>query len=290
MAEAEPKVLESNAALGQTLEHPAPILQAVPAPVSRVEQMSSLESWARIFAGLVWMGFSVITFSTILVLLLPFRQLRIRVSNFFGTIAGGGCAKLSGSRIHIKNHDEALKVGPAIYVSNHTSILDIMFGIWLCPYGTVGVGKKEVIYYPFFGQLFALAGHLRIDRSNKEKAVASLKTLESFVQQNKLSIFMWPEGHRSTDGRIRSFKKGIAHMAFATGLPIVPMVVKGAHHAWENRQLRLARTDIEIEFLPAVDTSSWTIENMEQRLLDLEQLFIENLPEEQLPLVANDVN
>ena len=57
-----------------------------------------------------------------------------------------------------------------------------------------------------------------------------------------------------------------------------------AQHAWESRQLRLAKTEIDIEFLPAVDTSEWKTETIDQHLKDLEQVFIDALPPEQRPL------
>jgi 1-acyl-sn-glycerol-3-phosphate acyltransferase len=65
-------------------------------------------------------------------------------------------------------------------------------GIWLSPSGTCGVGKKEVIWYPFFGQFFWLAGHLTIDRNNRGSAIEALKGLATLVAKHGLSIFVWP--------------------------------------------------------------------------------------------------
>ena len=79
-------------------------------------------------------------------------------------------------------------------------------------------------------------------------------------------------------------------MAIATGLPIVPMVVKGANGAWQANTLRLHKAEIEIEFLDVVDTSNWTIDNIDVHLRDLEQRFARTLPPSQRPLpVADDV-
>lgn len=252
------------------------------------EEMGALQSGARLLAGLSWMGICVFAFSIVLLLLLPFRQLRIRVSNLFGTIAGGGCAKISGSKIRLLNHQAALEAGPAIYVSNHTSVLDIFFGIWFSPWGTVGVGKKSIIYYPFFGQIYWLAGHLRIDRNDRKGAVEALKDLSKFVRENGLSIFIWPEGRRARDGRLQPLKKGFAHMAMATGLPIVPMVVKGANGAWQANTLRLHKAEIEIEFLDAIDTSRWTPETIDTHVADVQNRFQRTLPPSQRMLPKDD--
>jgi 1-acyl-sn-glycerol-3-phosphate acyltransferase len=150
----------------------------------------------------------------------------------------------------IRGEEHADSKRPAVYLANHTSILDIFLGIWLSPSGTCGVGKKEVIWYPFFGQFFWLAGHLTIDRNNRGSAIEALKGLATLVAKHGLSIFVWPEGTRSRDGRLRSFKKGAFHVALATKLPVVPMVITGAHHAWESRSLRLRRRTVHVTFLP----------------------------------------
>jgi lysophosphatidate acyltransferase len=98
------------------------------------------------------------------------------------------------------------------------------------------------------------------------------------------SIMIWPEGTRSRDGRMLPFKKGIVHLAVATGLPIVPIAIAGAHRSWEAKSMRLARVPIDITVLPAVDTSSWTIEDADALAASLQQPFLAALPADQLPV------
>lgn len=105
----------------------------------------------------------------------------------------------------------------AIYICNHASPIDIFLVMWLTPIGTVGIAKKEVgvatnsptktpsriisdiirhrmflcylsqiIWYPLFGQLYVLAKHLRIDRSNPAAAVESLKEVSLASAQHIL--------------------------------------------------------------------------------------------------------
>ena len=62
----------------------------------------------------------------------------------------------------------------------------------------------------------------RFSRSPPDKLGAACPEI---VRRHRLSIFMWPEGTRSRDGRLLPFKKGIVHMALQTGLPVVPVVV-----------------------------------------------------------------
>ncbi|XP_065630113.1 1-acyl-sn-glycerol-3-phosphate acyltransferase-like isoform X2 [Quercus suber] len=66
--------------------------------------------------------------------------------------------------------------------------------MWLTPTGTVGIAKKEIIWYPLFGQLYVLANHLRIDRSNSTAAIESMKEAARAVVKNNLSLIIFPEG------------------------------------------------------------------------------------------------
>lgn len=96
----------------------------------------------------------------------------------------------------------------------------------------------QIVWYPLFGQLYVLANHLRIDRSNPTAAIQSMKevTLHFFlltfcslnifvsvpkycfftaqvacaIVRNNLSLIIFPEGTRSKDGRLLPFKKAIS--------------------------------------------------------------------------------
>lgn len=262
-----------------------PAFEQIVGPRVLVEgPMGRVETLVRLLLGLAIMGFGSAVFVVALFFFIPSRNIRIRLGNVYGTVVGKGCAWMTGSRYRIRGREHVDGRRPAIYVANHASIIDIFLGIWLSPTGTCGVGKKEVIYYPFFGQLFWLAGHLRIDRNNRESAVASLKGLAELVKKYRLSIFIWPEGHRSRDGRLRPMKRGAFHLALATGLPIVPMVIAGTQNAWESRSLRMRRAHVDVTFLPPVDTSTWTAESLDAHIAEIERLFCDTLPDAQRPL------
>lgn len=276
------------------MSHAAPLTHAYRAnPAPRVEvvgpatlvrgTMGRIESLLRIGAGLVWVFACSTAFLVALFALLPSRPARIKVGNVYGSFIGKGCAWLTGSRYTIAGREHADPSRPAIYVANHASMIDIFLGAWLSPTGTCGVAKKEIVFYPFFGQFYWLAGHLRIDRGNRDSAVASLTSLAELVKRHALSIFIWPEGHRSRDGRLRPFKKGAFHLALSTGLPIVPMVIAGSHRGWEVHSLRLCRADVDVTFLPPIDTSGWSRDTLDEHIAEVERTFAAALPPDQKP-------
>jgi 1-acyl-sn-glycerol-3-phosphate acyltransferase len=77
-------------------------------------------------------------------------------------------------------------------------------------------------YIPLLGQYWEYAGNLFIDRDNREKAIKQLERARKLVQENDLTIWIFPEGHRNEKPKILPFKKGAFHMAFDMNLPILP--------------------------------------------------------------------
>ncbi|OGQ25256.1 MAG: hypothetical protein A2138_05185, partial [Deltaproteobacteria bacterium RBG_16_71_12] len=228
------------------------------ARVVEERRLGALSAALRIaFAVCVYAVCAPIVLAALLVCL-PSRKARIKIGNLTGQLTGGLAVWLTGSAYHVRGGEHLDRNRPAIYVANHASMLDIAIGLWLAPVGTVGVAKKEIVLYPVFGQYYWLAGHLRIDRKNARSALRSLKVLSSLMKQHALSVFIWPEGHRTPDGRLRSFKRGAFHLALETKLPIVPVVIAGSHRAWPANAVRLTRTNVDITCLPAIDTSNWT--------------------------------
>ncbi len=241
-------------------------------------------SAVRLALGLAFMAVAVAVQVVVLLVLLPSRNLRIRSCNYWGKVVGRVEMWISGCPLTLVARGRLDDAHPAIYISNHTSPVDAFLAMFLSPVGTVGVVKKEIIYYPFFGQMYLLSGHLRIDRSNREAAIRSMAELAEIVRRYDLSMFIWPEGTRARDGRLLPFKKGVVHMAIATGRPIVPIVVSGAHRAWEKGGLKIAPAPIQVEVLPAIDTSSWSRETVDQHVYALWDTYRRALPPDQQPV------
>jgi len=244
---------------------------------------NTLASVLKLVVGWAFMmlAFSVHVF--ILLALLPSQTARIKACNYFGTVLGSFFVWLSGCPFSVSGKENLDGDRPAIYVANHTSILDIFIGIWQSPTGTCGVAKKSVIYYPFFGLLYLLSGHLRIDRGNTKSAIKSMEKMCGIVKKNKLSLFIWPEGTRSRSGRLMHFKKGVVHLALQTGLPVVPFVIQGAHKSWEPKKHTIRKHPIHLEVLPAMDTSHWKRDDIQGALDEMEQVFTDALPMDQKP-------
>ncbi|WOL15700.1 hypothetical protein Cni_G24481 [Canna indica] len=219
-------------------------------------------SVVRIVACFITMMFTTFVWAVVMIVMLPWPYERIRQGNLYGHVTGRLMMWILGNPIKIEGSE--FSDTRAIFICNHASPIDIFLAMWLTPVGTVGIAKKEIIWYPLFGQLYLLANHLRIDRSNPTAAIESLKEAATAIMNNNLSLIFFPEGTRSRSGRLLPFKKGFLHIALQTRLPIVPMILTGTHLAWRKNSLRVRPAPIAVKYLPPIATDGWKEENMNE--------------------------
>jgi 1-acyl-sn-glycerol-3-phosphate acyltransferase len=115
-----------------------------------------------------------------------------------------------------------------VFVCNHQSNFDAPFAFARIPRHIRFVAKKELFRIPIFGTALKAMGNIRVERSGVE---SDRKAIESAVEgvRTRSSILFFAEGTRSSDGRLRAFKKGAAILALDAQVPIVPIAVAGAH-------------------------------------------------------------
>ncbi len=241
------------------------------------KKVGALSFLFRFVFGFTWLALWSTVCISLMILALPFRTLRIRIGNFCGKMIGPFITRIVGTKLINPDQKKLKGLAPAIFVTNHSSALDIFICMGICPYGGCGVGKREVARIPFFGWAYWLSGHLLIDRGNREKAVKSMNKLSTFVKAKKLSIWIWPEGTRSMDGKLIPFKKGFVHLALATGLPIVPVVLHGAGERWPAKTMQFYPGEVKVEVLNPIDTKDWNKDSIDVHIDQVKNVMSEAL-------------
>jgi len=114
-----------------------------------------------------------------------------------------------------------------VVMSNHQSHYDIpvLFQA-LRPRRLRMVAKSELFRLPIWTGAMRAAGFVEVNRKNRISAMRSLdRAREAIV--GGTSIWIAPEGTRSPDGKLGSFKKGGFHMAAGAGARILPVSIDG---------------------------------------------------------------
>lgn len=113
-----------------------------------------------------------------------------------------------------------------VFTPNHQGVFDIFL-----IYGYLGqnikwVQKKELRKIPFVGKACEIAGHVYVDQSNLRSMKDTIVQAEAQLKKG-VSMTIFPEGSRTSDGKMGRFKRGAFIIASEMNLPIVPVTVNG---------------------------------------------------------------
>ena len=145
---------------------------------------------------------------------------------------------LAGQWLKKENNPPPIEGQPYLYLFNHVSMFDqFMIGAYVGHYITA-IGAKEIFRYPIFGQLIKLYGGVPIMRTHLKSALKSLSLVEEAIN-NGTSFIIAPEGTRTLNGELSTFKKGPFHLAKNTGVTIVPIALMGGLEAKRKDDWRL---------------------------------------------------
>lgn len=199
---------------------------------------------ARIFL----MGVFILLSTVVVLLVCLFRPGSVK-NVYFAAQLYSKIAWLLGIKITITGK-ENIPSGSCIYVANHQSNYDIFFLTAAVPLGAVSVGKKSILYFPFFGLIYWLSGNIFIERGNRMKAMQSLLKTKEKILKNNTSVWLFPEGTRNYGKVLRPFKTGAFHLARNAALPVIPVVASNYYPGF--RLNRLKNGEVFIKYLPAL--------------------------------------
>nr|XP_061800907.1 uncharacterized protein LOC133592343 [Nerophis lumbriciformis] len=130
-------------------------------------------------------------------------------------------------RLEVRGLDKVDFSQPAFFVMNHRSQVDIVVAFHALPVNLRFIVKSELRRVPVLGRYIAAMGMIFVDRGHRLRALDSVAVATRLLRRGH-SLFAFPEGRRSRDGRILPFKTGVLLPAIAAGVPVVPMALEGA--------------------------------------------------------------
>lgn len=176
---------------------------------------------------------------------------------------------------------ENIPPGACIFAANHASNLDGVILLPAIPRRISLLAKRELFRLPVLGLGMRLARFVAVDRAGKQ-AAAGVATAVSTLKEG-LSVFVFPEGTRSPDGRLQPFKKGAFAMAIEAGAPIVPVAIAGTNRLLPRDKWIVHAGEVVVRFGPAVDTAEYTARERGELLARVESIVAAALPPDQKP-------
>ncbi|MDG6027577.1 MAG: 1-acyl-sn-glycerol-3-phosphate acyltransferase [Candidatus Brocadia sp.] len=142
--------------------------------------------------------------------------------------------KLLGMRVIIQGRENIPENEPVIFISNHQSMMDIKLSLAFIPTNFSFISKDTVFHVPILGSYMTASGHIPIQRTDDRKAYETLLTAIRKLSSKK-SLVVFPEGTRSEDGKLGTFKRGISLIILKSGKRVVPMAICGSNQFMPKR-------------------------------------------------------
>lgn len=183
---------------------------------------------------------------------LPVRFLAPHAALAFGRVWAravlAGLGPLAGIRVEVRGAEHLPKAGPALIASQHQSAFDTLIWIVLLPKPAYVV-KRELLKVPFYGPMLRPAGQIMLDRSGGGSAIRALVRETGHALAAGRQVVIFPEGTRMPPGRRGVLQPGVAAVAAASGLPVIP-VATDSGRAWGRRAFRKQAGTIHIDIRP----------------------------------------
>lgn len=162
-----------------------------------------------------------------------------------------------------------------IFVCNHESLLDIPALFIASPTFLYFIAKAELKKMPFVGWAIWAAGMVFIDRSDRKKAMQSMREAGEKAKRQKKNIVSFPEGTRNKDGQLKLFKRGTFLIAQQTNITVVPCAIKGTREVWPSEVLKIKPGKVTVIFGEPLDPADHADKSPEEFANFAQQKVIE---------------
>lgn len=222
--------------------------------------MRTVRDWFFSVPTVIAFGLTLVVYDIAgrIALLFGLRQFEWVMAGLQRTLLG--VFSISGVRFDIEGLEGFGSSGGYIFVSNHQSMYDIpIFGGILVKNFPKYVAKRSLATgIPSISLNLSKGGNALIDRGDKAQAVAAISQMAAACQDRNVSAVIFPEGTRSRDGSIGSYRPaGVAAlMSGAPDLPVVPTVIDGSWRVFQRNMLPIPfRTRVRVRFGDPIERS-----------------------------------
>jgi putative phosphoserine phosphatase/1-acylglycerol-3-phosphate O-acyltransferase len=165
--------------------------------------------------------------------------------------------------------------GPVVYVSNHTSTVDLLVLVAL------GLPNTRFFLSGFLRRIVPLGviswlmgTFFTVPQSRPAERSQIFQNAESTLRRTGESVYLSPEGGRITTGEIGHFNKGAFHLATNLRAPIVPMFIRIPATVDPRKGFDARPGVIDVYVMPSVDTTGWTLAELIENKEAVRNIFV----------------
>ncbi|MCA9654343.1 MAG: 1-acyl-sn-glycerol-3-phosphate acyltransferase [Myxococcales bacterium] len=141
----------------------------------------------------------------------------------------------------------------SVFAMNHVSMLDANIACGSIPVPLCGLENAAHLMVPGYGWLMRVANAIAVPKGEKRYEVIAAAFKER--ASRGISVLAFPEAHRTLDGKLRPFKSGVFRAARDAGVPIVPIVSRGAYRMLPKGAMTMRPSRLEVYVAPQIETA-----------------------------------
>lgn len=170
---------------------------------------------------------------------------------------------------------EHLDNRPSIFIFNHQSHAELFILAKLFKKNISAIAKKE-LKTSAIGPILWAGGMLFINRNKSSEAIDIFNSAKAYLDKG-ISFAIAPEGTRSSQYELGQFKKGAFRLAMATKVSLTPIVFENSHDVLPKGKILLRPAIVKLHILPPIKTGHWKLKNLEERIDEVRNLFVDKL-------------
>lgn len=163
--------------------------------------------------------------------------------------------KMSGAKIKIFGEENIPQDKTVLFVSNHQSNFDIAIFMSHIDKPKGYISKIEMKKIPVVCTWMGFMHCVFMERGNLRKAAEAISEGIKNLK-NGYSMVLFPEGTRSKGDHMNEFKAGAFKLATKTGVPIVPVTIKGSYKLMEANNSKIKPAEVEMHIHPMIYTEN----------------------------------
>ena len=229
-----------------------------------VQVVYSLAVWFAVFAGMA----VVIIVWAVTTIFVGVREAQGR----YGNPVMAFCLRLTLSKLAVIRHPAFEPQRRSMYVQNHVNVMDAHAACFALSHAFCGVMNAWQFKIPFYGTIMRLADGIPVQSgsANRYREVAAAARDRA---AKGISILVFPEAHRTVDGKVHEFKKGVFLMAREANLPIVPLATRGMFQLNRKGSWLFTPTKITIYVGAQIETSGITTDELRKVITRTETII-----------------
>jgi len=178
---------------------------------------------------------------------------------------------IAGARVTVIGAAKLDPKGSYVVCPNHVSYMDTPVLLAHVLVNFRFLAKQELFKIPFIGGHLRRAGNISVPLDEPRAALKVLSAAGKAMKERSLSMLVFPEGGRSENGELQTFKDGAAYLAIKGAVPVVPVAIIGIRDIlpMHSSHIRPGRVTLRVgDPIPTEGLTSHHREQLTQQILD----------------------